>query len=54
MISQDVHVHPKAPICACAYTDLDARTGEREFFNNNLAIQHWLQGRSGVYSLIHT
>ena len=24
-------MRPKAPSCACAYTDLDA---EREFFNN--------------------
>ena len=30
----DWQSRPKALHCACAYTDLDARTGEREFFNN--------------------
>ena len=39
----------KAPRCACAYTDLDARTGEREFFNKlayNIGSKVY---RSGVY-----
>ena len=26
-------MRPKALSCACAYTDLDAHTGECEFFN---------------------